>query len=31
MVVLLCERGSIYRQIIMDGRELPKDLQVSNR
>jgi hypothetical protein len=25
MVVLLYERGSIYRQIFMDGRELPKD------
>jgi hypothetical protein len=25
MVVLLYERGSIYRQIFLDGRELPKD------
>jgi hypothetical protein len=25
MVVLLYERGTIYRQIFMDGRELPKD------
>ena len=25
IVVLLYERGSIYRQIFMDGRELPKD------
>lgn len=25
MVALLYERGSIYRQIFMDGRELPKD------